>query len=511
MGAKKRRERQMSDGAPDIWGQTPQALRVALLDLGLRDSLDLYLVGGTVRDWLLGLMPQDLDLCLASSAHSLAGRLRQALGEGAIVDLSGNGDEATRLVWRGFQVDFASFRAGAASIEEDLRRRDFTVNAMAVSLRDLAAGQPQVIDPTDGRADLQSRRLRHCPGAFAADPLRLVRGYRLSATLGFSLDPDTRAAVAGEAPAIAGVAAERISGEQRRIVAAPAAALTVRAMDEDRLLPHLFPELYLGAGVTQPGFHHLDVLGHSLLALDKMEEILAEPGRFFPGWGELLAEYLKNSAVAARLRWAALFHDLGKPATRNLPSGDLGRVTFYGHDQEGEQLFRGFAARSRWSREETEGVGRLIAMHMHPFHLCNVGRGGKISAKAVLRLCRRAGGDLAGLFLLAMADSLASLGAEKPPRMEEELCQLFGQVQTLYGERIAEALHGPPLLSGRDLIDRFGLVPGPLFRELLDQVTVARAEGKIADRQEALAHVAALLDERGIEVGAAGFRLVKES
>lgn len=501
----------MSHGAADIWGKTPPTLRAALIDLCLRDSINLYLVGGTVRDWLLGILPQDLDLCLAASAQAVAGRLRQDLGEGAIVDLSGNGEEAARLVWRGFQVDFASFRAGAASIEEDLRLRDFTVNAMAVSLRDLLGGTALVIDPTNGRDDLQSRRLRHCPGAFAADPLRLLRGYRLSATLGFSLDPASRAAVAREATAIDGVAAERISGELRQIFAAPAAALTVRAMDEDRLLPQLFPELYLGAGITQPGFHHLDVLGHSLLALTKMEEILVEPGRFFPGWSELFAEYLKNSAVAARLRWAALFHDLGKPATRCLPPGDLGRVTFYGHDQEGEQLFREFATRSRWSREETEGVGSLIAMHMHPFHLCNIGRGGKVSAKAILRLCRRAGGDLAGLFLLAMADSLASLGAEKPPRMEEELCQLFGQVQTLYRERIAEALHGPPLLSGRDLIESFALVPGPLFRELLDQVTTARVEGRVADREQALAHVAALLADRGIGVGAAGFRLVKES
>ena len=495
-----------------IWGKTPQTLRRALLRLSGCGVGDLYLVGGTVRDWLLGLTPADLDLTLAGSAHDFAGRLREEVGGGTVVNLSSGEDEAARLVWRGFAVDFASFRAGTASIEEDLRLRDFTVNALAVSLGDLAGDrQPVVIDPTGGLVDLGLRRLRHCPGAFAADPLRLLRGYRLAATLGLTLEPATRAAVASEAAAIEGVAAERVSGELSRIFSSSATSVTVRAMDEDRLLPHLFAELYLGAGVTQPGFHHLDVLGHSLLALAKIEEILDNPGRFFPGGEGPLAEYLAAPRARACLKWAALFHDLGKPLTRRLAAGGGGRVTFHGHDQEGEVAFRGFAARSRWSREDTDRVGRLIAMHMHPFHLCNVARAGGVSAKAVLRLCRRAGEELVGLFLLAMADSLASLGEEKPPNMEDELRQLFARVQSLYQERVAAALHGPPLVTGRDLIEIFGLTPGPLFRELFDRVTTARVEGQVSDRQGALVYLAKLLLDRGIGVEAAGFRLVKES
>ncbi len=502
----------MTVSAPDIWGKTPPAVRRALLGMALGGPGELYLVGGTVRDWLLAREAADLDVSCAAPAHKVVDVLRRKLGGGTIVDLSAAEDETLRLVWRGFQVDVASFRAGTTSIEEDLCLRDFTVNAMAVALRCVAESCPaKVIDPAGGLSDLQKRCLRHCPGAFEADPLRLLRGYRLAATLGFALDDATRGAVADKAAMIKTVAAERVTMELRGIFASPVTSATLKAMDRDRLLPHLFAELYLGQGIEQPGFHHLDVLGHSFLALAKMEEILAEAGRFFPGQKERLTEYLGDGRAAARLKWAALLHDLGKPATQCLPPDNLGRVTFHRHDQEGERLFARFAERSRWSREEGERVGCLIAMHMHPFHLCNVARGGRVSAKAILKLCRRAGRELVGLFLLAMADSLASLGTEKPPHMEEELRELFDQVQRLYVERIADALHGPPLVTGRDLIDCFGLAPSPLFKEVLDEVTTARAEGKVVDRAGALDYVSEALARRSGGTGLTGFRLVKES
>ncbi len=501
----------MTGSTGDIWGGAPQRLRRALLAVQ-EGGVDLFLVGGTVRDWLLGRPAADLDLACSISAREAAARLRRELGGGTVVDLSGEeGEEAVRLVWRGVQVDLASFRYGLATVQEDMRRRDFTINAIAVPLLGLVdGGTPQPLDPAGGLADLRRGLLRHLPGAFADDPLRLLRGYRFAATLGFTLDETTRKAVSAGAAAITKVSAERVTFELRGIFHSSATSATLRLMDEDRLLPQLFPELYRGRGVDQPGFHHLDVLGHSFLALARMEDILARPASFYPGHEGRLARCREDGETAACLKWAALFHDLGKPATRRLPQDGAGRVTFYRHDGEGERIFRLFAERSRWSREQTSNVARLIAMHMHPFHLCNVGRGGTVSARAILKLCRRAGELLDELFLLAMADSLASLGAEKPPHMEDELRQLLGRVRELYEESIDAALHGPPLVSGRDLIDHFGLAPGPLFGELLEQVTAARVEGVVGDRTSALAYVAELLAARGAGEAATGFRLVKE-
>ena len=133
---------------------------------------------------------------------------------------------------------------------------------------------------------------------------------------------------------------------------------------------------------------------------------------------------------------------------------------------------------------------------MHPFHLCNVQREETISKRAALKLCRRAGNSLTGLFLLAMSDSLASRGEKKPEHMEEELVTLFNAVQKIYDENIAPVLDGPRLLSGKDLIEEYKLAPGPFFSEILDELETARVEGKVVDRQTALDWVKEFLQEK---------------
>ncbi len=467
----------------------------ALLRLSAQNNLPLYIVGGTVRDWLLGRTACDLDIAGPFSATVLAKQLRAELGGGTLVDLSGPDDEAVRVVWRNEQIDFATFRAGTTTIEEDLQRRDFTVNAMAVPLVALTTdGEPtRLFDPTEGLADLRNGWIRHCPDAFVADPLRMLRGYRLSAMLGFRLDDKTRAEVRKHAARITGAAAERTCYELRLIFNSSRTAQVLHAMDEDGLLAVLLPELYEGAGVEQPEFHHLDVFGHSFLALSTMEEILADPKRFFPSRVVEIDKYLQQENALSCLKWAALLHDIGKPATRDVQAGNNGRVTFYRHDEKGVQIFQAFAERSRWSKMDIECTGGLIAMHMHPFHLCNVSREGKITRRAALNLCRRAGQDLPGLFLLAMADSMASRGEKKPEQMEEEIVKLFDYVQKVYDDHIQPVLSGPRLLTGKDFINEFALVPGPLFTTLLDELEVARVEGEVTDRQTALAFVAAYL------------------
>ncbi|MBU1568518.1 MAG: HDIG domain-containing protein [Proteobacteria bacterium] len=483
------------DNLWDLRGNASPQVVQALLRLSVKNNAELYLVGGTVRDWLLGRRSCDIDIAAPCSAASLAKQFRTELGGGSLVDLSGPDDEAVRVVWHNEQVDFASFRAGTTTIEEDLQCRDFTVNAMAVPLAALATdGEPlRLLDPTGGLADLREEKIRHCPGAFVADPLRMLRGYRLCATLGFHLVEKTRVEVRKHAARIAHAAAERIGYELRLIFASPRTALVLQTIAEDGLLARLLPELYQGAGVLQPEFHHLDVLGHSYLALSTMEEILADPQRYFPGRITEITKYLQQENALSCLKWAALLHDIGKPATREVQFGNDGRVTFYRHDEKGARIFRQFAERSRWSKAEIERTGGLIAMHMHPFHLCNVVREGEITRRAALKLCRRAGSDLSGLFLLAMADSMASRGEKKPERMEEELQELFDFVQKMYDDHIQPVLFGPRLLTGKDLIEEFALVPGPLFTKILDELEVARVEGEVTDRRTALAFVATYL------------------
>jgi poly(A) polymerase len=476
----------------------PVELLQALKRTAEKNDLQMYLVGGTVRDCLLGRISHDLDFAVSGRTLTVAKLLQRELGGGTLVDLSGPDDESIRLIWRGEQVDLSAFRAGVTSIVDDLQLRDFTINAMAGHFLEVFGNEQPgtLLDPTGGLGDLREGVVRHCPGAFVADPVRMLRGYRLCAILGFYLDDGTKAAIRQYAPLIANVAAERLYYELKMIFDSPRTTETLRDMAGTGLLHWLLPELYRGEGVEQPEFHHLDVFDHCFLALQKMETIMAEPERFYPGHGEKISSYLQEERVVRCLKWAALLHDIGKPVTKEIQADKNGRVTFYRHDEVGRELFEQFADRLKWSKADSEQVGHLIGMHMHPFHLCNVQREEGISKRAALNLCRRAENALTGLFLLAMSDSLASKGEKKPERMEEELVTLFNTVRKMYDENIAPVFQGPRLVTGKDLIKRWNLAPGPIFREILDELETARVEGKVVDRKTAFAWVSAYLQEK---------------
>ncbi|MFW2365742.1 MAG: CCA tRNA nucleotidyltransferase [Desulforhopalus sp.] len=476
----------------------PEKLLLALLQVARRSGSELYFVGGTVRDFLLGRLSHDLDITVSCQVAVCARLLVDELGGGSIVNLSGPKDEAYRVVWQSQQVDFSAFRVGSKTIEGDLCLRDFTINAMAVHLDVLSgiAVPDLLLDPTGGLADLREGQIRHCPGSFVADPVRMLRGYRLAAILDFTLVEKTVEAIKYHCALIKDVAAERLHHELTLIFASGHTARTVKEMDETGLLAHLLPELYRGKGIDQPDFHHLDVLGHSFLALEVMELIIDDPEHYFPGSGEHLDVYLAGVGVVPSLKWAALLHDIGKPVTREVRDDKDGRVTFYRHDEVGRDLFKKFADRLKWSKVETKRTAGLIGMHMHPFHLCNVTRQEDISARAALKLCRKAGDDLPGLFLLAMSDSLASKGVQKPERMEEELFELYRAVQKIYEQHIEPVLHGPRLLNGKDLIAEFELDPGPLFAQILAGLEIAQVEGRVSDRQTACNWVRDFLQEK---------------
>ncbi|MEK6201404.1 MAG: HD domain-containing protein [Desulfobulbaceae bacterium] len=489
---------------PERLGRYPQRLITALLRVAEVRGLDFFVIGGTVRDWLLGRTPGDLDITVAHDAVACCRSLIAELGGGAFVPLGCAEEDAGRVVWQGLTardglnrrepgmagavtIDFSSFRLGAKTIEADLRLRDYTVNAMGVSLASLQDGPvaPRLIDPLHGAHDLEKKLLRACPHAFLADPLRMLRGYRLSATLGFSLEEGTKTEISQHAALIRRVSVERISHELELIMASGRAHAVLGEMARIGLLRQIIPELVRGVGMEQPGYHHLDVFDHSLAALGFMEEILADPERFYPECGQEMSEYSARPGMKARLKWAALLHDLGKPETMAVREDKGDRVTFYGHDQAGKELVVKLGRELKWSNENRERIAALIGMHMQPFHLCNVRREQPLSRKACLNLCKKAGEDLLGLFLLAMSDSLAGQGEKKPPAMEAELSGLLVEVLEIYEHYIQPALAGPRLLSGRDLIVTFALQPGPLFAKILGDLEVAQVEGEVLNEQDA--------------------------
>ena len=412
-------------------------LKEGLLRL-LADSDDeMFLVGGAVRDILTGRKAGDIDIAVNGSAEMHGRKLQRYLQGGTLVDLSGPEDEAYRLVLHGEQVDISSFRSQTTKIEDDLGLRDFTVNAMAVPLWPVVLGESfEIIDPYGGAVDLQEGRLVHCPDSFPSDPVRMVRGYRLMATFELDLVDATRKEVRRYADLIVGVASERVSAELWKIFRSNTTHRVLWQMHQDGLLQYIFPELYKGYDVTQPGSHHLDVFEHSFETLRIVEEIIRQPGSFFVEHLGLIDQFLAGESIPGILKWAALFHDMGKPETRRDDPAKM-RITFYGHDEAGKKFFVQMGRRLKFSRSDSDRIAGLIGMHMHPFHLCNTQRDvGPVSRRAILKICQRADQDLIGLFLLSMSDSLASSGELKPVGMEQELLQLFKLVLSVYQELI---------------------------------------------------------------------------
>ena len=171
----------------------------------------------------------------------------------------------------------------------------------------------------------------------------MLRGYRLSAVLGFTIDASTRAEIDACAPLIVHAAAERISHELDLIMESEQACATITAMAESTILWQILPELHSGLGVEQPGYHHLDVFHHSLAALGCMEEILRQPERYYPGHGSVFSDYIGGKGIRKRLKWSALLHDLGKPQAMDVHPDQEGRITFYNHDRIGRDVFLRFA------------------------------------------------------------------------------------------------------------------------------------------------------------------------
>jgi len=469
---------------PEDWLQRlPSELKEALSRLAAHRQVQIYAAGGVVRDLLLGRDPTDLDLVVDRDPLGCASDLAAAL-DATLVVLDEE-EPAARVCWRQ-QIDFSGFRNGSADIVDDLRCRDFTVNAMAVLMADRKTGPAAsfpVIDPTGGREDLAAKRIRSFSAtAFEDDPLRLLRAYRFMASLDFIIDPLTEKEIAEKKDLLVLAAPERRKYEFDLLLASPHSIAAIRAMVASGVFFELFPATLDLAGCQQPESHHLDVLQHSMQALEELEKLLGHTCLLFTQCTAMV-EYIGDPRQRLLLKWAALFHDLGKAATWAEKDG---RISFYNHDHIGARLFEAIAGGLRWSKRDTALVSRLIAGHMWPFHLNNVFRKGDVTKRACLRLAKKFGKDLEGLFLLAMADSLAGKGPEKPAGLERSLADLYERVRGVIADSLQPGFDAPPLINGHDLIERLYLAPGPRFKSILTRVRDAQICGEIVDRQEAL-------------------------
>ncbi|MGL1933034.1 MAG: HDIG domain-containing protein [Desulfotalea sp.] len=439
-------------------------------------EMDAWLVGGTVRDFFLERQTKDLDIVVSGSAHALGKQVRKTCREGALIILGDDSHEETcRFVHAGVQVDIASFRGARKSLLEDLALRDFTINALALPLAFLNDESVDLVDPLCGYDDLQNGIIRHCENAFSADGLRILRGYRFCAELGFKILSSTVQAMVGNLSFLETVSEERIFAELDYIVCATHGSSVIKQMAENGVLAKVLPELNKTVGVEQSGAHHLNVFEHSLMAHTSMKQLLLDSESY--GLVKITDKFMVQ-----QLLWAALLHDIGKPANRKKGLGD--KITFHRHDEDGAKMIAALGRRLKWSNRLRENVAMLTSMHMHPFHLCTVQAKQKVSKKAALKLYRRAGELLVPLFYLSLSDSLASQGVDKPEDMEDQLVLLYKFVMNVYEKDIKPNL-AQKLLTGAVIRDEFNVTEGPKIGALLKEIEEMQVAGELKTVEDA--------------------------
>src|SRR2546425_583057 len=449
------------------------------------------LVGGGVREAWLGRRPGravGLGVAVPAGALDLARRVAERL-RGAFVPLAperGTG----RVVAPGVRLDVTDFRG--PTLAADLAARDFTVNALAVSVRELVTrGRAPIVDPTGGLADLRARRLR-APGprVLAEDPLRALRGVRLEAALALRLTPGTVAAIRAVAPALAAVSVERVRDELLAMLALPDATRAFRRADALGLLGVLLPEVEPMRATAQPAPHRFPVLEHSLRAMAGADRVLARLDALEPFGEELRAhmdEPLGGGVTRGPvLKLAALLHDVAKPETRRVVEG---RVRFFEHDLVGAERVRAIGRRLRLPERAVGVLERLVRHHLRPMHL---GATDRVTPRARYRFYRDLREDTQDLLLLALADAAAVTGAS-PLRVWRHAALIRDLLGGWEEQQAVEA--APPLLRGEDVMTRLGLAPGPAVGRLLVRVREAQALGRVATREEALAYLDSLSAE----------------
>jgi poly(A) polymerase len=438
-----------------------------------------WLVGGAVRDRLLERETGDFDVSIAGEVEVVARALGQAAGGFPFLLSSAFG--AWRVVAhdRAWQLDLLPL--DGATIEEDLARRDLTVNAIA---EPLAGGG--YVDPFGGIEDLRRGQLRMVASdAFARDPLRTLRLARLACELGFSVQPETLRAARASAPALAQVAPERVFVEFKRIVCAARALDGLDLMDATGATEAVVPELAALRGIQQSRFHHLDVFDHTravlaeTIALERDPEPVCADGADAQAVLRVLAAPLANELTRGQaLRFGALFHDIAKPQTRGVTAE--GRITFIGHDQAGAELGAAVLGRLRASDRLRGHVAALTRQHLTLGFLVHDMPLSRRGIYDYLHACAPVGVDVT---LLSVADRLATRGDGAATAIAKHL-QLARQ---LLGEALAWAADPPrPPVRGDELARALGIRPGPAIAELLQELEAASFSGELATREDAI-------------------------
>jgi len=434
---------------------------------------DDYLVGGCVRDFCLGIPPADFDLVSFGDVWTLAERIALRLGSHAFWM------DKTRAIARIAQanppikIDVCAPKA--ATITADLAERDITINAMA-----LHPSTQALIDPLEGLADLEQRRIRIIAEKnLADDPLRVLRCLRFSLQLDFSFSEETRCALRRQAPYLTAVAPERIKQELDAALALPGGAKIFELMQTYDL--PLFPQY---VDIDQGEHHRWPLIRHAVLAALETENLVDKAETYLPGIGNYFKERIEDGVTrGGLLKLAAFLHDIGKPEAHTLDAD--GTVHFYGHAQVGARQTASILKSLHYATQTIRITAGIVEHHMRVLELAV---GGIITNRAMHRFLSATMGFVPEILLLTIADAEATGKDPAYAGARPDIEAVVRRIWTYYREVFC-ITRLEPLLSGHDIMQALDIPPGPRVKEALVMVEEARADGLVQNRDEALAYL----------------------
>lgn len=468
-------------------------LLAAVLKIAKRKKTRLYLVGGYLRDMLLNRERDnpDMDFCLKKGAINFSRLLSKELKAGFVVldREHGCGRLVKKVKDKTYTLDFTDFRR--AGLENDLKHRDFTLNAFCAELGQLLKSKGKlteiIIDPYGGLRDLKAKIIRMADkNAFREDPLRLLRAFSLSCSLNFKIDKDTLKAVKREAASLSKISGERIRDELFKILENSQAFGYLTRLDELKILKMIIPEIELMRGMKQGPYHHLDVWKHTLETLRQLELIFGELKA-----NKQIGEYLNQEISFGRsrrslMKLGAILHDIGKPAARRREEG---KTKFHGHERIGRDITRQVVERLKLSNDELGSLEKMVLWHLRPGYLAD---NEEITPRAKFRYFRDSGEEALSILLISMADQRSTRGpltSNQERKQHEKAC--LGLIRDYF--RRQKEKKPARLANGDELIKQFKLTPSPLIGKILRELEELQAIGKIKTKKEALLAAKALL------------------
>ncbi len=436
-----------------------------------------YITGGTIRDLLIGRTPADYDIAVTEHPEKLAKTIAEKTS-GTLVKMGKHEYRIFRVVSADNTFDVT--RLTGKSIEEDLANRDFTINAIAY---EPVTGN--ILDPVDGTLDLKSKKIRMVSKEiFKKDPVRLVRAYRISACFGFDIEPQTASVITSDAQLIQNSTGERIRSELFKIFHVKKSYHYILQMANTGVLTSIFPELSSLKECLQNKTHDYDVFEHTMKAYHYLETVLNTPSLFFPQNYVKFNRYI-DSSTSAICKLAVLLHDIGKPSVKTID--DAGNIHFYGHAAKSAQLARKIGQRLKLSNKEADWLQGIIRYHIRPLFLFNAHRNNSLTSKGITRFFLKCADITPALLLHTVADTKAK--EHKTGAVNQAFLSFIENIANDFFYNFKPKRNLPPFITGHDLINRFGLVPSPLFKTILNLIEEARLTNNIKTKSQALSMV----------------------